>query len=185
MRRGLFLALLLVLLAACGDRPPPTATPIAPIPPRALATITAPPSATSLPPTSLPPTVPPTTPPTATVPPATATPLPPGLVHATQTTQARAGKTATAGTKATATAVSRALATSTAQAHRTATAVTRVRAAAAATETALWAPPPPPAGGSGSGGRVGAICRDGTRSYATGRGACSHHGGVDHWLYGP
>jgi hypothetical protein len=31
--------------------------------------------------------------------------------------------------------------------------------------------------------RVGCICRDGTRSYAIGRGACSHHGGVDHWLY--
>jgi hypothetical protein len=30
--------------------------------------------------------------------------------------------------------------------------------------------------------RVGAICRDGNRSYATGRGACSHHGGVDYWL---
>ena len=30
--------------------------------------------------------------------------------------------------------------------------------------------------------RVGAICRDGTRSSATGRGACSHHGGVDHWI---
>jgi hypothetical protein len=34
-----------------------------------------------------------------------------------------------------------------------------------------------------SGVRVGAICRDGTHSNATGRGACSHHGGVDHWLY--
>jgi hypothetical protein len=34
-----------------------------------------------------------------------------------------------------------------------------------------------------SGHRIGAICRDGTRSYATGRGACSWHGGVDHWLY--
>ena len=34
-----------------------------------------------------------------------------------------------------------------------------------------------------SGERIGCICRDGTRSYATGRGACSHHGGVDHWLY--
>lgn len=33
------------------------------------------------------------------------------------------------------------------------------------------------------GTRIGAICRDGSRSYATGRGACSHHGGVDHWLY--
>lgn len=33
-----------------------------------------------------------------------------------------------------------------------------------------------------SGVRVGAICRDGSRSSATGRGACSHHGGVDHWL---
>lgn len=31
--------------------------------------------------------------------------------------------------------------------------------------------------------RVGAICCDGTRSYATGRGACSHHGGVCEWLY--
>jgi hypothetical protein len=31
--------------------------------------------------------------------------------------------------------------------------------------------------------RVGAICRDGTRSYATGSGACSHHGGVDYWLF--
>jgi len=31
--------------------------------------------------------------------------------------------------------------------------------------------------------RIGAICRDGTRSYATGRGACSWHGGVAYWLY--
>jgi len=31
--------------------------------------------------------------------------------------------------------------------------------------------------------RVGAICCDGTRSYAIGRGACSHHGGVCQWLY--
>jgi hypothetical protein len=34
-----------------------------------------------------------------------------------------------------------------------------------------------------SGIRTGCICRDGTQSTATGRGACSHHGGVDHWLY--
>ena len=27
-----------------------------------------------------------------------------------------------------------------------------------------------------------AICRDGTSSTATGRGACSHHGGVSQWL---
>jgi hypothetical protein len=33
-----------------------------------------------------------------------------------------------------------------------------------------------------SGQRYGAICRDGWRSSATGSGACSHHGGVDHWL---
>jgi hypothetical protein len=32
------------------------------------------------------------------------------------------------------------------------------------------------------GARYGAICRDGWRSTATGSGACSHHGGVDHWL---
>lgn len=31
--------------------------------------------------------------------------------------------------------------------------------------------------------RVGAICRDGWQSRATGRGACSHHGGVSEWLY--
>lgn len=31
-------------------------------------------------------------------------------------------------------------------------------------------------------GRTGAVCRDGTTSGATGRGACSHHGGVDHWI---
>jgi hypothetical protein len=43
--------------------------------------------------------------------------------------------------------------------------------------------PKPAAAPASSGVRVGAICRDGTRSYATGRGACSHHGGVDHWLY--
>lgn len=30
--------------------------------------------------------------------------------------------------------------------------------------------------------RTGAICRDGWRSSATGRGACSHHGGVSYWL---
>ena len=31
--------------------------------------------------------------------------------------------------------------------------------------------------------RVGALCCDGSRSSATGRGACSHHGGVCQWLY--
>lgn len=30
--------------------------------------------------------------------------------------------------------------------------------------------------------RVGARCKDGWRSSATGRGACSHHGGVRHWI---
>lgn len=30
--------------------------------------------------------------------------------------------------------------------------------------------------------RTGAICKDGWRSSATGRGACSHHGGVSYWL---
>lgn len=34
-----------------------------------------------------------------------------------------------------------------------------------------------------SGERIGAMCRDGTRSNATGRGACSHHGGVAYWLH--
>ena len=31
--------------------------------------------------------------------------------------------------------------------------------------------------------RIGAIDMDGTRSYATGRGTGSHHGGVGEWLY--
>tara|TARA_R110000850_G_scaffold108853_2_gene221382 strand:+ start:941 stop:1339 length:399 start_codon:yes stop_codon:yes gene_type:complete len=31
--------------------------------------------------------------------------------------------------------------------------------------------------------RIGAVCNDGTTSKATGRGACSHHGGVSYWLY--
>ncbi len=31
--------------------------------------------------------------------------------------------------------------------------------------------------------RVGAVCNDGWNSKATGRGACSHHGGVHHWVY--
>ena len=33
------------------------------------------------------------------------------------------------------------------------------------------------------GERIGAVCNDGTTSTATGSGACSHHGGVDYWLY--
>ena len=36
---------------------------------------------------------------------------------------------------------------------------------------------------AGEAGRIGAICKDGTRSSATGSGACSHHGGVSRWLY--
>ena len=31
---------------------------------------------------------------------------------------------------------------------------------------------------------VGAVCKDGTRSTATGSGACSYHGGVSYWIYG-
>jgi hypothetical protein len=33
------------------------------------------------------------------------------------------------------------------------------------------------------GRRVGAVCNDGWKSHATGRGACSHHGGVDYWVH--
>ncbi|MDC0303881.1 hypothetical protein OAL15_02600 [Flavobacteriales bacterium] len=35
----------------------------------------------------------------------------------------------------------------------------------------------------GKGERVGAVCNDGWKSTATGSGACSHHGGVDHWVH--
>lgn len=35
---------------------------------------------------------------------------------------------------------------------------------------------------SQNGARSGAICNDGWHSTATGRGACSHHGGVKYWL---
>jgi hypothetical protein len=41
-------------------------------------------------------------------------------------------------------------------------------------------------GGSASQGdrhRIGAVCKDGTTSTATGSGACSHHGGVSCWQY--
>lgn len=31
--------------------------------------------------------------------------------------------------------------------------------------------------------RIGAICKDGTRTNATGSGACSGHGGVKEWIY--
>lgn len=31
--------------------------------------------------------------------------------------------------------------------------------------------------------RIGAVCKDGSRSKSTGKGACSHHGGVAQWLY--
>ena len=40
-----------------------------------------------------------------------------------------------------------------------------------------------PGAGTPGGVRIGAICRDGWHSSATGSGACSQHGGVDHWLY--
>ena len=30
--------------------------------------------------------------------------------------------------------------------------------------------------------RTGAICKDGTKSTATGTGACSTHGGVQYWI---
>lgn|GEM_PF-5973943 len=33
------------------------------------------------------------------------------------------------------------------------------------------------------GGRIGAVCKDGWQSSATGSGACSYHGGVASWLY--
>jgi len=36
---------------------------------------------------------------------------------------------------------------------------------------------------SSEGSRIGAVCNDGTTSTATGSGACSHHGGVNHWIY--
>lgn len=35
---------------------------------------------------------------------------------------------------------------------------------------------------SGNPNIVGAVCNDGTTSDATGSGACSSHGGVDHWV---
>lgn len=43
--------------------------------------------------------------------------------------------------------------------------------------------PTPSTSGQTSGVRTGAICNDGSHSNATGRGACSHHGGVAYWLY--
>ena len=58
-------------------------------------------------------------------------------------------------------------------------------------EYLYWTDPPraevtlcyAPQSSSGNGQRTGAICNDGWRSSATGRGACSSHGGVNYWLY--
>ncbi|MCS6968070.1 MAG: DUF3761 domain-containing protein [Cytophagales bacterium] len=48
------------------------------------------------------------------------------------------------------------------------------------------APPPPPDPETlRTYIRVGAICKDGTRSYSVSSGTCSGHGGVAFWLYGP
>ncbi len=60
---------------------------------------------------------------------------------------------------------------------------TRVPPPASAPPTATRVPPPPPTVPPSTGQRCGAVCRDGTTSTATGSGACSRHGGVDHWLY--
>ncbi len=64
-------------------------------------------------------------------------------------------------------------------------AATEQRASFNNTSTALWAMPSGGgSSGSSSGGyRTGARCRDGSRSNATGRGACSWHGGVSCWYY--
>lgn len=54
--------------------------------------------------------------------------------------------------------------------------------------TATFTPVPPPTPQPAptenplKGQRYGAICADGSTSGATGRGACSHHGGVAQWL---
>jgi len=32
--------------------------------------------------------------------------------------------------------------------------------------------------------KIGAICRDGTKTSSTGSGTCSYHGGVKEWIYG-
>lgn len=35
---------------------------------------------------------------------------------------------------------------------------------------------------SSSTNRIGAMCKDGTKSNSVGSGTCSSHGGVDYWL---
>ena len=52
-----------------------------------------------------------------------------------------------------------------------------------ATVAPTLAPNPTPYVPPSSGVRTGAICNDGWHSTATGSGACSYHGGVNHWLY--
>jgi hypothetical protein len=58
---------------------------------------------------------------------------------------------------------------------------TAVPLPATATATAAIVIQATPPGNSGI--RIGAVCRDGTSSSATGSGACSHHGGVAYWVY--
>lgn len=47
----------------------------------------------------------------------------------------------------------------------------------------VYKPRPPTKDSNAQHVRTGCVCNDGTRSTATGRGACSHHGGVKYWLY--
>jgi hypothetical protein len=73
--------------------------------------------------------------------------------------------------------------TTQAQAAAAAAAQAQAQAAAKAKAAAVVPTPTPTYSTPSSGARTGAICKDGTPSSATGSGACSHHGGVDHWLY--
>lgn len=50
-------------------------------------------------------------------------------------------------------------------------------------DTSVSAPQDPPSPSAPFLHRIGAICNDMTRSFAIGRGACSFHHGVNHWLY--
>lgn len=61
---------------------------------------------------------------------------------------------------------------------RSTTVTTRATAAPAPQPKAKTQPPPVRT----STRRCGAICKDGSRSSATGRGACSRHGGVSRWV---
>jgi carbohydrate-binding DOMON domain-containing protein len=112
--------------------------------------------------------------------PTVSTPIPAPSIVPSQTPTVTLSPTVTLTPTRTNTPTISATATRTTRATSTRTAIVSkaVQPIIAPTSSPTTNPAIPP-----SGVRIGAVCRDGTTSTATGSGACSHHGGVAYWLY--